>query len=114
MTYRRPVGVVAAITACNFHIAVPSWKIIPALVCGAISRPQEALILAHGLTVVPFVSGELREVVAAWRTGRLASDTFAMPGCGRGQGRRFRGGRGWGRELRGRHRGGAMRRRFMD
>jgi len=87
---------------------------IDALVCGAISRPQEALILAHGLTVVPFVSGELREVVAAWRTGRLASDTFAMPGCGRGQGRRFRGGRGWGRELRGRHRGGAMRRRFMD
>jgi predicted Fe-Mo cluster-binding NifX family protein len=87
---------------------------IDALVCGAISRPQEVLILAHGLTVVPFVSGELREVVAAWRARRLGSEMFAMPGCGRGQGRRFRGGRGWGREPHGRHRCGAMRRRFMD
>lgn len=33
-TYRRPIGVVAAITAGNFPIAVPSWKIIPALLCG--------------------------------------------------------------------------------
>src|SRR5581483_5668904 len=33
MIYRRPRGV-AAITACNFPIAVPSWKIIPALLCG--------------------------------------------------------------------------------
>lgn len=33
-TYRRPVGVVAAITAGNFPIAVPSWKLIPAILCG--------------------------------------------------------------------------------
>ena len=33
-TYRRPVGVVGAITAGNFPVAVPSWKIIPALLCG--------------------------------------------------------------------------------
>lgn len=33
-TYRRPLGVVAVITAGNFPIAVPSWKIIPALLCG--------------------------------------------------------------------------------
>jgi predicted Fe-Mo cluster-binding NifX family protein len=87
---------------------------IDALVCGAISRPQEALIRAHGLAVVPFVSGELREVMGAWQAGRLASETFAMPGCGRGRGRRFRGGRGWERDGRGRRRGGAVRRRSMD
>jgi predicted Fe-Mo cluster-binding NifX family protein len=87
---------------------------IHALVCGAISRSQEALILAHGLKVVPFVSGELPDVVAAWRARRLASDTFAMPGCGCGQRRRFRGGRGWGAGVRGRRRGGAMRRRFTS
>ncbi len=33
-TYRRPLGVVAVITAGNFPLAVPSWKIIPALLCG--------------------------------------------------------------------------------
>lgn len=33
-TYRRPIGVVGVITAGNFPIAVPSWKIIPALLCG--------------------------------------------------------------------------------
>lgn len=33
-TYRRPLGVVGVITAGNFPIAVPSWKIVPALLCG--------------------------------------------------------------------------------
>jgi alpha-ketoglutaric semialdehyde dehydrogenase len=33
-TYRRPIGVVGAITAGNFPIAVPSWKIVPAILCG--------------------------------------------------------------------------------
>lgn len=33
-TYRRPIGVVAVITAGNFPIAVPSWKLIPAVLCG--------------------------------------------------------------------------------
>ncbi len=33
-TYRRPIGVVGVITAGNFPIAVPSWKLIPALLCG--------------------------------------------------------------------------------
>jgi predicted Fe-Mo cluster-binding NifX family protein len=69
---------------------------IDALVCGAISRPQEALIQAYGLTVVPFVTGDLREVVDAWGAGRLGSEAFAMPGCRGGRGRRFRGGRRWG------------------
>ena len=33
-TYRRPIGVVGVITAGNFPVAVPSWKIIPALLAG--------------------------------------------------------------------------------
>lgn len=33
-TVRRPIGVAAIITAWNFPVAVPSWKIFPALVCG--------------------------------------------------------------------------------
>jgi len=43
MTYRRPLGVVGIVTAGNFPIAVPSWKIIPALVTGntIVWKPSE-------------------------------------------------------------------------
>ena len=34
MAVRDPIGVVGIITPWNFPIAVPSWKIFPALVCG--------------------------------------------------------------------------------
>ena len=33
-TFRRPLGVVGMITAGNFPIAVPSWKLIPAVLTG--------------------------------------------------------------------------------
>ena len=33
-TTRRPMGVVAIITPWNFPIAIPAWKIAPALICG--------------------------------------------------------------------------------
>ena len=33
-TIRRPLGVVAIITPWNFPIAIPAWKIAPALICG--------------------------------------------------------------------------------
>jgi alpha-ketoglutaric semialdehyde dehydrogenase len=34
MSVRTPIGVVGVITPWNFPIAIPSWKIAPALVCG--------------------------------------------------------------------------------
>ena len=34
LSFRMPIGVCGIITAWNFPIAVPSWKIIPALLCG--------------------------------------------------------------------------------
>lgn len=42
-TLRRPIGVVGVITAWNFPVAVPSWKILPALVCGnaVVWKPAE-------------------------------------------------------------------------
>lgn len=33
-TIRRPIGVVGAITPWNFPMAIPTWKIFPALLCG--------------------------------------------------------------------------------
>ena len=42
-TYRRPLGVVGIVTAGNFPVAVPSWKIVPALVTGntIVWKPSE-------------------------------------------------------------------------
>ena len=34
MTTRNPIGVCALITPWNFPMAIPSWKIMPALICG--------------------------------------------------------------------------------
>jgi alpha-ketoglutaric semialdehyde dehydrogenase len=43
MSVRMPVGVVGAITPWNFPIAIPSWKLCPALVCGntVVLKPAE-------------------------------------------------------------------------
>lgn len=68
------------------------------LICGAISRPLHELVEGYGIRVVPFVAGDLREVLRAWLAGGLDGEAFAMPGCfGRGR-RRFRGGAAMARE----------------
>jgi aldehyde dehydrogenase (NAD+) len=42
-TFRTPVGVAAIITAGNFPVAVPSWYLVPALLCGnaVVWKPAE-------------------------------------------------------------------------
>ena len=53
-TVRRPLGVVAVITPWNFPLAIPAWKIAPALICGnavvfkpASSTPMTAVKLVE-------------------------------------------------------------------
>jgi aldehyde dehydrogenase (NAD+) len=43
MSVRQPLGVCALITPWNFPMAIPSWKIMPALICGntAVIKPAE-------------------------------------------------------------------------
>ncbi|MFZ9759856.1 MAG: aldehyde dehydrogenase family protein [Candidatus Kapaibacteriota bacterium] len=43
LSFRTPIGVCGIITAWNFPIAVPSWKILPALACGntIVFKPSE-------------------------------------------------------------------------
>lgn len=43
MSFRMPIGVCGIITAWNFPMAVPSWKIFPALACGnsIVYKPSE-------------------------------------------------------------------------
>jgi predicted Fe-Mo cluster-binding NifX family protein len=53
------------------------------LVCGAISRPLLAMIASAEIRVIPFVAGDLSNVVQAWLKGELPDGEFAMPGCWR-------------------------------
>ena len=41
MAIRRPIGVVGIITPWNFPVAIPGWKLFPALICGntAVMKP---------------------------------------------------------------------------
>src|SRR6266498_967463 len=34
MSYRRPIGIAGLITPFNFPLAIPTWKMFPALLCG--------------------------------------------------------------------------------
>jgi predicted Fe-Mo cluster-binding NifX family protein len=64
---------------------------VDTLVCGAITTSLYEMIAAYGIKVIPFVAGDLREIIQAWLSDSLDEDTFAMPGCcGRGRSR-FRG-----------------------
>lgn len=62
---------------------------ISTLVCGAISRQLQEMVMSSGIQVVPFVAGDLREVTRAWLEGTLEHERFAMPGCCR-RGRAYR------------------------
>ncbi len=76
MSVRMPIGVVGVITPWNFPIAIPSWKIAPALVCGntVVFKPATEtpllgqrfveLLVAAGIPpgVVNIVHGGGREV----------------------------------------------------
>ncbi|HYC51932.1 MAG TPA: aldehyde dehydrogenase family protein [Gemmatimonadaceae bacterium] len=43
MSYRRPIGIAGLITPFNFPMAIPTWKMFPALTCGnaVILKPAE-------------------------------------------------------------------------
>lgn len=53
MTYRHPIGPVGLITPWNFPIAIPLWKIAPAVVagCTAVFKPAEDTPLCAALLV---------------------------------------------------------------
>jgi alpha-ketoglutaric semialdehyde dehydrogenase len=64
-TFRVPVGVAAVITAGNFPVAVPSWYLVPALLCGnaVVWKPAEyAPALGEALTQL-FLHGGLPDGV---------------------------------------------------
>ena len=59
------------------------------LICGAISRPLAARLNAVGIQLISFVAGNVEDILSAYLQKRLPTSSFAMPGCGRGQGHRL-------------------------
>ena len=73
---RKPVGVVGVITPFNFPIAIPAWKIAPALVYGntvvwkpASTVPLLAMRLAHALTYAGLPAGVLNLLIGGSQIG---------------------------------------------
>ena len=71
-TVRRPLGVVAIITPWNFPLAIPAWKIAPALICGntlvfkpASSSPMTAVKLVEVFEEAGLPPGVLNLVTGA-------------------------------------------------
>lgn len=56
MTFRRPIGLVGLITPWNFPVAIPMWKIAPALLsgCAAVLKPSPLTPLTSALLVQAF------------------------------------------------------------
>ena len=70
-TVRRPLGVVAIITPWNFPIAIPAWKLAPALICGntVVFKPASATPLSAVKLVEVFEAAGLPPGVLNLITG---------------------------------------------
>ena len=107
MSYRRPIGVCGIITPFNFPMAIPTWKMFPALVCGnscvfkpaedvphtgtvlvelmlEAGLPPEVIQLVHGLgetvgkAIVEHPEVPVISFTGSTQTGRIVGET-----CGR-------------------------------
>ena len=107
MSFRRPIGVAGIVTPFNFPLAIPTWKMFPALVCGnacvfkpaedvphtghvlveimlEAGLPPEVIQLVHGLgedvgaAIVAHPGVPVISFTGSTETGRLVGET-----CGR-------------------------------
>jgi aldehyde dehydrogenase (NAD+) len=105
MSYRRPIGVAGLICPFNFPMAIPTWKMFPALVCGnavifkpaedvphtgtllveillEAGLPPEVIQLVHGLgeavgaAIVDHPGIPLISFTGSTETGRLVGETW--------------------------------------
>jgi len=100
---RKPLGVVAVVTPFNFPIAIPAWKIAPALIHGntvvwkpASTVPLLAMRLAQALDEAGLPAGVLNLVLGSGSLGDVLVDHPDVDGLS------FTGSTGVGRTLAGR------------
>src|SRR3954471_9536808 len=66
MSFRRPIGVAGIITPFNFPLAIPTWKMFPALLCGnaCVFKPAEDVPhTGHVLVEIMLEAGLPPEVI---------------------------------------------------
>src|SRR5829696_3410579 len=66
MSFRRPIGVAGIITPFNFPLAIPTWKMFPALLCGnaCVFKPAEDVPhTGHALVEIMLEAGLPPEVI---------------------------------------------------
>jgi aldehyde dehydrogenase (NAD+) len=66
MSFRRPIGVAGIVTPFNFPLAIPTWKMFPALVCGnaCVFKPAEDVPhTGHALVEILLEAGLPPEVI---------------------------------------------------
>ena len=106
MTVRRPIGVCGLITPFNFPMAIPTWKMFPALLCGntvvlkpsedvphtstllvevllEAGLPPEVIQLVHGARDVGRALVEHPGVPVISFTGSTTTGAFIGEACGR-------------------------------
>ena len=76
MSIRRPIGVCGIITAWNFPVAVPTWKMFPALACGntvifkpSDDAPHTGMLLVRVLEAAGFPAGVVNLVQGGAEAG---------------------------------------------
>ncbi|MBX3279554.1 MAG: aldehyde dehydrogenase family protein [Acidobacteria bacterium] len=84
MCVRQPVGLCALITPWNFPMAIPSWKMMPALVCGntlvikpAEDTPLSTINLVHAAEAAGLPPGVINVVVGTGESAGAPLSTHA-------------------------------------
>ncbi|WP_299978658.1 NifB/NifX family molybdenum-iron cluster-binding protein [Desulfobacula sp.] len=54
---------------------------IEVLICGAISQTYSTLIEARTIQLIPFIGGNVNEILELYAKGNPLVPTFLMPGC---------------------------------
>jgi predicted Fe-Mo cluster-binding NifX family protein len=58
---------------------------IDTLLCGGISRKLTEDIEGVGIRIIPWLSGEIQEVLQAYLNGKLPDPQLTLPGCNKGK-----------------------------
>lgn len=53
------------------------------VICGAVSEQPAAMLEAAGIRLMPFVAGDVRQILERYVQGHSLDSEFRMPGCGK-------------------------------
>jgi len=68
---------------------------VDVVICGAVSHMLAGMIEMAGIGIVPYITGNIDEVLPAYLSGGLTGPRYQMPGCWQGRGKGPRGGARW-------------------